>query len=131
MAMFWKAIAGALISVILCLAVSKQQKDLSLILNMAVCCMVCLMGITYLEPVLEFLRELEALGGLQKDMLGILLKAVGISLTAEISGTICADGGNASLGQAIRILANALILYISLPIMRTMLDLVQKILGAL
>lgn len=131
MAMFWKAIVGALIAVILCLAVGKQQKDLSLILNMAVCCMVCLMGITYLEPVLEFLRELEALGGLQKDMLGILLKAVGISLTAEISGMICADGGNASLGQAIRILANALVLYLSLPIMRTMLDLVQKILGAL
>lgn len=131
MDMFWKAIAGALIAVILCLAISKQQKDLGLMLNMAVCCMVCLLGFTYLEPVLEFLRELEALGGLQKDMLGILLKSVGISLTAEISGMICTDGGNASLGQAIRILANAGILYMSLPIMRTMLELVQKILGAL
>lgn len=131
MGMFWKAIAGALISVILCLVVSKQQKDLGLILNMAVCCMVCLLGVTYLEPVLEFLRELEALGGMQKDMLGILLKAVGISLTAEISGMICADSGNASLGKTIHMLASAVILYLSLPIMRTMLELVQKILGTL
>lgn len=131
MELYWKAVAAALIAVILCLVLSKQEKDLSLMLNMAVCSMVCLLGITFLEPVLEFLRELEVLGSMQKDMLRTLLKAVGISLTAEISGMICADSGNASLGKAIHMLANAVILYLSLPIMRTMLELIQKILGTL
>ena len=131
MGMFWKAIAGVLLAAVLSLTVKKEQGDLSLVLTMTVCCMVCMLVLGYLEPVLEFLQELEALGDLQKDMLGILLKATGISLVGEIAGMVCTDGGNASLGKAVTLLANAVILYISLPIMRTMLDLIQKILGAL
>ena len=93
--------------------------------------MVCLLALGYLEPILEFLQELEVLGSLQQDMLGILLKAVGISLVGEIAGTICADSGNASLGKAIQLLASAVILYLSLPILNTMLELIRKILGTL
>lgn len=131
MELLWKAAAGVLITVILSLVLGKRDKDLSLLLTMAVCCMVCMLALRYLEPILEFLRELETLGSIQMDMLEILLKAVGISLVGEIAALICIDGGNASLGKTFQLLTNTAILYLSLPILRTMLDLLQKILGAL
>lgn len=131
MGLFWKAAAAALITVVLCLTLGKQGQTMGLVLSMAVCSMVCVLAVSYLEPVLEFLWELEALGDLQGDMLGCLLKAVGISLVAEIAGMICADGGNASLGKAIQLLGTAVILCLSLPILRAMVDLTQKILGEL
>ena len=39
MAVFWKAAAGILTAVVLVLAVGKQEKDLALMLTMAVCVM--------------------------------------------------------------------------------------------
>ena len=88
MALFWKAAAGGLLTVVLCLALGKTGKDMGTLLSMAVCCMVAMIVISYLEPVMDFMRELEELGDLQGDMLGILLKAMGIGLIAEIAGMV-------------------------------------------
>ena len=131
MEMFWKAAAAVLIAVVLGLALGKQEKDISVLLTMAVCCMGATIAISYLEPVLDFLRELEALGDLQGDMLGILLKAVGIGLVAEIAGMVCTDAGNGSLGKTLQMLGSAAILYLSLPIFSALLKLIQDILGEL
>lgn len=128
MAIFWKAAAAALITVILGLALGKQEKDIGVILSIAVCCMITVSALVYLEPVLEFLRELEGLGNLQGDFLGILLKVFGIGLVAEIASTVCADAGNSSLGKTLYSLGSAVILYLSLPVFREMLNLLRWIL---
>ena len=128
MAIFWKAAAAALITVILSLALGKQEKDIGAILSMAVCCMVMVSALIYLEPVLDFLRELEGLGDLQEDFLGILLKALGIGLVAEIASGVCSDAGNGSLGKTIHTLGSAVILYLSLPVFRSLMDMLSRIL---
>ena len=129
MGIFWKAAAAALISVIIGLALSKQEKDISAVLTMAVCAMVVIAAFVYLEPVLDFLRELQTVGDLQGDMMGTLLKALGIGLVAEIAGMVCSDAGNSSLGKTLHLLGCAAILYLSLPIFRTLLELIRQILG--
>lgn len=128
---FWKAAAAVLLAVVLVPAVAKTEKDISMLLTMAVCCLVAAAALSYLEPVLDLLWELKALGDLSGEMLGILMKAVGIGLVAEIAGMICADAGNGSLGKTLQILASAAILYLSIPLFQTFLTLVQEILGQL
>lgn len=127
MALFWKAAAAVLLAVILGLALDRQ-KDFTVLLTMAVCCMAAMIALSYLEPVLDFLRELEALGDLQGDVLGILLKAVGIGLVSEIAGMVCSDAGNGSLGKTLQMLGSAAILYLSLPVFSALLELVREIL---
>ena len=129
MALFWKVAAGALVTVVLTLALGKQEKDFGILLTITVCCMAVTIAVFYLEPVLDFLRELEALGDLEGDMLGILLKALGIGLVAELAGMVCSDAGNASLGKTLQMLGSAVILWLSIPIFTSMLDLIQQILG--
>lgn len=129
MELFWKGIAAALIGAILALVLSKQEKDLSLLLTMAGCTLILMLVLGFLEPVLEFLRELQELGDLNADMLVLLLKAVGIGIIAEIAGLICTDAGNASLGKTVQLLGTSAILWLSLPVLRMLLDLVKSILG--
>lgn len=129
MELFWKASAAVLITLILTLTLGKREKDISVVLTMSVCCMVTVIAISYLEPVLDFLRELEALGDLQNDILGILLKALGIGLVSQIAGLVCSDAGNTSLGKTIEMLGGAVILYLSIPIFSALLELIQRILG--
>lgn len=123
--------AAILVTVVLGLAVGKQEKDITVLLTMAACCMAGVAAVNYLEPVLDLLWELESLGQLQGGMLGILLKAVGITLVAEIAGMICTDAGNGSLAKTLQMLGSAVILYLSIPIFQAFLTLIREILGEL
>lgn len=131
MTVFWKAAAGLLIAAVMVLAVGKQEKDLALMLTMAVCVMAVLAAFSFLEPVISFLYRLEELGDLQSGVLAALLKIVGIGLVTEIVEMICQDSGNASLARGMQLLGSAVILFLSLPILETFLDLIQRILGEL
>lgn len=126
---FWRATAAVLLTVILTLAVGRQEKDISVLLSMAVCCLVGMMALSYLKPVLELMEELGQLGEVAGDTLEILLKAVGIALVSEIAGMLCNDAGNGSLGKLLQMLGSAAILYLSIPIFRSLLTLIQEILG--
>lgn len=128
MIIFLKATAGVLISIVICLAISKQGGDFSLLLTIAVCCMVITVAFSYIEPVINFIKKLESIGRLNSDMLEILLKAVGTGMLAEIAGLICADAGNVSMGKALKLLASAVILCMSMPLFNSLLTLVEEIL---
>lgn len=128
MDVFLKAAAGVLIAVVLCLTLSKQSKDVSLLLAMAVCCMVIAAAVTHLAPVIDFFEKLQSIGNLNSDMLRILFKAVGMGLLAEVASLICSDAGNAALGNALKLLASAVILWISLPLFESLIGLVEDIL---
>lgn len=130
MDIFLKASAGVFIAVILCLSLAKQGKDLSLLLTVVVCCGVVTAAVTYLQPVIDFLKRLQTIGQLDSEIFQTLLKAVGIGLLAEIMSLICTDAGNASLGKTLQILATAVILWMSIPMLNALLELIDTILGA-
>ena len=129
MGTFLQVVAGALVAAVIGMTLSKQGKDITLLLGIAVCAMVLAAAIAYLQPVADFARHLQELSGLDSGMLGIMLKAVGIGLIAEIACLICVDSGNGALSKAIQIFASAAVLCISIPLMQELLELIQKILG--
>lgn len=126
---FWKATAAILLTVVLTLAVGRQEKDLSALLSMAVCCLVGIVALSYLKPVLEFMEELGELGEISGGTLEILMKAVGIALVSELAGMLCSDAGSSSLGKMLQMLGSAAILFLSIPLFRSLLTLIQEILG--
>lgn len=129
MGLFWRAVGLILVTLMLGLTLGKRGEDFRVVLT-AVCCVMVVTGaLTYLEPVMDFIRELEALGSLREDMLGILLKCVGVGLVAEMAAMVCTDGGNAALGKQIQLMASAAILYMAIPIFSGLLSLMQEILG--
>ncbi len=128
MALFWKAAGWVLLSAVFCLILNRKSPDFGTILAMAVCCMVGLVAMQYLEEVMEFLYRLMDLANLRQDMLCVLLKAMGIALVAELSSLICADAGQSSLGKGLQILASAVILWLSIPVFSAFLELIREIL---
>lgn len=126
---FLQVVAGVMLAVILGITLSKQGKDWAVLLTLAVCCMVMMVAAEFLAPVLDFVTELQELGGLDSDMLKTLLKAVAIGVLAELAGLICQDSGNAALGKGLQILAAVTVLWLSLPLMRALINLIQTIMG--
>ena len=109
-----KVIAGVLVSSVLCLLLAKQGKEMSLLLTIAVCCMVLVTAGIFIQPIISFLQNLQSLGKLNTEMMSILLKAVGIGILSELVSYICTDMGNASLGKGLQVLSVAVILWLSL-----------------
>ena len=129
MELFLKCAGGAMVGVVLILALGR--KDLGLLLGMAVCAMIAIAAVRYLEPVMDLLDRLQTLGGIDGDLVAIVLKAVGISMVTEIAGLVCTDSGNASLAKVLQILGVSVMLWISLPIFEALLTLIQEILEGL
>ena len=123
----WAAVV--LVGVILALVVGRQSRDMSLLLTLAVCVMVCIAALGFLEPVTELLRELRRLGDLDSEAVSIALKCAGIGLLSELIGLICADAGESALGRALELLSSAAILWLSLPLIRELLRLIEGVLS--
>lgn len=128
MDLFAKVIGGVLISVVLYLALSKQSKELSVLLSLAVCCMVAAAAISYLEPVITFFEKLQTIAQLDTSLMLIILRAVGIGILSEIAALICIDAGNAALGKTLQIFACGAVLWMSVPLFTNLIDLVEEIL---
>ena len=128
---FWKTTALVLLTVILSLSLDKTERDISAVMGIVALCVAACAAVTILEPVLNYLVELQRLFHLPDDLISILMKAVGIALVAELSATICADAGNASLGKMLQILGGAAVLTLSVPMFRTLMTIIKEMIGGL
>lgn len=126
---FWKAAAVILITVLLEATIEKTEKDIAIVLTAAACCAVLMGTFQYLSEITAFLWEMDSLFTCQNSFMELLLKIAGIALTAEVTGLICSDAGNQSLGKVVQVLGNAAILFLALPIFETFLTMIQDILG--
>ena len=128
MDVFIKTTAGAFFALVLIVTLSKQAKDLATLLSIGVCCMVGVIAFWYLQPIVNFLYTLQEKTGTDNRFFQILLKAAGVALLGETSSLICTDAGNSSLGKIIQTLSSAAILWLSLPLLEKLLDLVDGVL---
>ena len=129
MELFVKTSAAVLIAAILCVVLSQQGKDISLLLSIAVCCMVLLLSAVYLRPVLDFVREMTKLGDINQELINTLLKIAGIGMVSQVAALVCADAGNQTLSKALQMMTTALVLCLSVPVLEEMLQLIAAVLG--
>lgn len=131
MDLFLKGCAGALVAVVLGFSVSKGWKEAGMLLTLLVVCMGTAAAMQYLKPVISLIRSIQKEAGLDPDLLNALLKIVGIGLTAEVAELICADSGNAGLGKVVGLLGTSTILWLCVPLLTQLLELIHKILGGI
>ena len=131
MDIFVRASAGVLLAVILGITLRYKGAEISVLLSLAVCVMVGALAMEYLEPVISMLRSLQIRAALNAEMFSLLLKIVGVGIICEIVALICTDAGNAAMGKILQVLGVSVALYLSLPMLETLLDLVEDVLGAL
>lgn len=128
---YWKAVAVSILTIILGAAIGKKEKDISVLLTVAACCIVMMVSMGYLSDVIAFLWELGNKAHDQSFFTDILLKITCVALTTEIVGLLSTDAGNSSLAKVIQILGNAAILFLALPLFEAFLSIIQEIMGFL
>lgn len=128
MGIYWKVIAGILVSVVLCLSV---DRGIGAVLAISVCVMGMIVALEFARPILTLMQRMEAMADLSSDYGSVLYKVLGIGLTSEVAGMLCADTGNGAMGKMLKLLSHILILWLSVPLIESILSIIQQILGGI
>ena len=128
---FLGACGTVFLAIILVANLSGTRKEMASLLALAVCVMLALTAGQYIRPVLDFVTELGEIGSIDGEMVEVLMKIVGIGILSEITVLVCADAGNASVGKALQFLSAVVMLSLSVPLFRSMIRILQEILGQL
>lgn len=131
MELFLRSVALALLAVVLGLLLREKNQIFGTLLSVAACCMALLALEAFLEPVIELLRELKQLANMNTEVFSIVMKVTGISLIAQLAQLVCDDAGQKAMGKVIGLLSSGAILWVSIPLVRTLLVSIQEVLGKL
>ena len=121
--------AVAAICAILCAVLRRYYPDYAVLLSIFCCAAAVLTALRLLSPVVEFLRRLREITGLESALFTPLLKTAAIGILAQISGAFCQDAGETALGKAVELSAAVLALVSLLPLGTAVLNTVQALIG--
>ena len=125
---FIKIAGVVLVVLILGLFIKNLRPELSVVLVIAASCIAIIFASNrFVAPVVAFVKELCVSGGLNMDLVMILIKSAGIGIISEIVILICTDAGFAALGKILKFTSVFVIIWISLPLMNELISLINKV----
>ena len=120
------AVTG-IVSVIAILTVKSFDRTIGMICALAGCIVLILMALPELSGVYEQISGLTEKSGVNNEELSVLLKVLGISILTEFAADLCADAGEQSLGGKIRLAGKISVLAVSVPVIDSLIQLVERI----
>lgn len=127
---YLQSVSLILITAVLGILLRGSNQCFGVLLSLMAVSVVLAGAVRYLQPVVELMGQLRDLSGISSQMLSMLLKSVGICLISQVAELICKDAGENALGKVIALMTNAAILWVSIPLMEELLELIQEVLGS-
>ena len=88
------------------------------------------LGMTFIKDALSSALELMNVSALQSEYIFLLIKALGVAVTAKFAADACRDSGSSSLAGAVELAAKAAILVLTMPMLKALAAAVSGLLGA-
>lgn len=117
-----------LVATILVVLLREDKPEIALQMSIVLGAIVFLRMMDKIAVVLNILREISQRANIDLAYMSTMLKIVGISYIAEFGAQICKDAGSSSTAAKIEFAAKIMILFLSLPILVAVLNLLLKIL---
>ena len=123
-----QAAALCLIGSILGLLIKKSAPEITMTLSLSLGVLLLLWIATDAGEVLAFLKELTERTGVPEVVFAPLLKTVAIALVARTTADLCRDAGESALGSLTESAGAVCALAASLPLLRTVMDILWELL---
>lgn len=119
------AIVGAVISVLL-----KQYKpEYAVFVRLASGLLIMTLIIAKISDGINGIKELFSYSG-ETEYFGIMLKALGICLIAQLAADTCRDAGESALASKVELAGKVTVLCLSLPMFSYIAGLIAEVIGA-
>lgn len=116
------------IGIMVALFLKKDRPELSSFLILFLCIFIAMHILTLFRTIWEEVQIFEKYLSEYSYFLRLLLKMIGLTYLSELAASICKDYGYSSVGNQIEILGKMLIVVVGLPILKTIMELLEEVL---
>ena len=117
----------ALCAVLFAALVQKTNKEYALLISLGTAAVLLLFLLERAGPVLQQVEDLAASGPLEGEAVGLMLRAVGITVVGQVVTRLCKDAGESALAYTVELAARAAVLAAALPALGRFLEYLGEI----
>lgn len=110
-------------------ALKKRAGEFSLLVTAVCIGALGIFAVTRMEPVLELLRRLEKLTGINRAILSPAIKAALVGILTNVASGVCSDCGEGGVARMVELCGTVMALYLSAPLVTAVLELLDGLLG--
>lgn len=117
----------ALCAVLFAALVQKTNKEYALLITLGTAAVLLLFLLERAGPVFQQVEDLAASGPLEGEAVGLMLRAVGITVVGQVVARLCKDAGESALAYTVELAARAAVLAAALPALGRLLKYLGEI----
>ena len=117
----------ALCAVLFAALVQKTNKEYALLISLGTAAVLLLFLLERAGPVLQQVEDLAASGPLEGEAVGLMLRAVGITVVGQVVARLCKDAGESALAYTVELAARVAVLAAALPALGRLLKYLGEI----
>lgn len=117
----------ALCAVLFAALVQKTNKEYALLISLGTAAVLLLFLLERAGPVLQQVEDLAASGPFEGEAVGLMLRAVGITVVGQVVARLCKDAGESALAYTVELAARAAVLAAALPALGRLLKYLGEI----
>lgn len=122
-------IAGVAVTGVIMLSLVRSLKpEMAIYIVIATVIIILIFSLEQLTAVFGFLKTVYDEMTYGKDFFPILIKVLAVAYLSDFTAQLCNDAGESSIGSKVELAGKIIIFYISLPILVSILQLVNSIL---
>lgn len=123
----FKIAAIGVVSALLIVFLRESKPEIALIVSLAAGALILIFTVDYLVQAFRVFEVLMEKSGIDRDLIGAVIKIVGIGYITEFASNICLDSNNKAIADKIQFGGKVLILVISLPLLNAMIDIILSL----
>ena len=123
-----KIIIIALIGCTSAMLLKQIKPEISVFVILATGILIIFQVLDYLTEILSVFYQLGEITGIDSNLFKIILKIIGIGYLIEFSSSLCVDSGMSSIASKIQFAGKVIILFVSLPIINSLISIIIQIL---
>lgn len=112
----------AIIGVAVTMVIKKSTPEIALITQLSIICVMFALSAGYFFEIISAIKDISEYGDSQIKYTGILLKASGITIAGSLACDVCKDSGENALAGFLELIVKAIVLSLSLPIIKLLLQ---------
>ena len=123
-----KIIGVGLISLIIIIILKQYRPEFTIYVSIIAGVIIILMITDSISGIITMLQDIASKANINSQFLKILIKITGIAILTEFAVSICKDSGESAIASKVDIGGKVIIISMSIPIIRALLETVLKIL---
>ena len=123
-----KIIGIGLISLIIVIIIKQYKPEFAIYISIITGILIFFLIMDKLEGIINLLKTITSKSGINKSFLELLLKITGIAFLTEFAINLCKDSGEGAIASKIEIGSKVIIVSMSIPIISSLLEVINKLL---